>query len=768
MRDFEGIAAKGRRTKRANRSTAVRRAGFAQAELTEVTGLSRKKTHEEFIAEVAQNGHPDLEVVGRYIDANTKVKCRCKACGHEWWALPSSIRRGHGCNICASRRAGEKMRMDDSEFRRIVSEKSGSAIEVLEPYAGGKSRVRCRCAICGHEWAPVAQSLMSGYGCPACAGTMRRDTAVYKAALSEKNPDIELLSEYKNSSGRVTVRCRVCGHEWTPIASSLLAGRGCPECGRIRSGLSRRVGNEEFLKRLAAVNDRVAPLEEYEFAAKKILCRCLTCGHEWRVTPADLLSGRGCPSCRNAETSRRTRKSHEQFVDELRTRNPSIEPLEEYVTSQDKIRCRCRRCGNVWNPAPSDLLSGYGCPRCAHSQTSFMEQFIYFAFCEAFGADLVLSRDRSLAGVELDIAVPSKMLAVEPGSWHWHKDRLENDRFKREACREHGIRLLLVYDGFDDEGEPPFENDCIVVREDLGAVANRRKLVDVTLTLLREAGFDGPFEESRWSIIEGQASTASRRMGNKEFIDEIAKISPDVEVLGEYSAYDRRVSCRCRVCGREWSPVAGSLLAGSGCPICRRQNGSKKRLKSGDQFQRELHDVNPNIVVIGEYKGCKAKVACRCAVCGAEWSSSQSNLLRNGKCPECAKKARAIAATKTTEQFVMELALKNPSVELIGTYVGARTKTDVKCRTCGHTWKASPDNLLHGYGCPKCHGCYRRTHEDFKEEMASTGCKAIELLGRYTNNKTRIPCKCRECGYEWDANPRVLLKQGRCPNCHAR
>ena len=32
----------------------------------------------------------------------------------------------------------------------------------------------------------------------------------------------------------------MCGHEWKPVAGSLLAGYGCPECGKIKSSKARR------------------------------------------------------------------------------------------------------------------------------------------------------------------------------------------------------------------------------------------------------------------------------------------------------------------------------------------------------------------------------------------------------------------------------------------------------------------------------------------------------------------------------------------------
>lgn len=51
-----------------------------------------------------------------------------------------------------------------------------------------------------------------------------RETAVYWGNGS--NP---------SSKGKgIDVSCSACGHEWSPLVSNLLSGRGCPECDRLR------------------------------------------------------------------------------------------------------------------------------------------------------------------------------------------------------------------------------------------------------------------------------------------------------------------------------------------------------------------------------------------------------------------------------------------------------------------------------------------------------------------------------------------------------
>ena len=62
--------------------------------------------------------------------------------------------------------------------------------------------------------------------------------------------------------------------------------------------------------------------------------------------------------------------SNDEFVDKLKIINPNIQPIEEFVSTKDTIRCRCLLCGTEWSPFSNNLLQGSGCPKCAHEKSS--------------------------------------------------------------------------------------------------------------------------------------------------------------------------------------------------------------------------------------------------------------------------------------------------------------------------------------------------------------------------------------------------------------
>lgn len=58
------------------------------------------------------------------------------------------------------------------------------------------------------------------------------------------------------------------------------------------------------------------------------------------------------------------------------------------------------------------------------------------------------------------------------------------------------------------------------------------------------------------------------KLSHEEQIAAIAKINPNVEVLGEITGNKTKVSCLCKICGSEWCVTPNDIKNGRGCPKC--------------------------------------------------------------------------------------------------------------------------------------------------------------------------------------------------------
>lgn len=86
-----------------------------------------------------------------------------------------------------------------------------------------------------------------------------------------------------------------------------------------------------------------------------------------------MLSGAsGCRKCAGSYSY-----SNEEFLERLKKVNENIEPLSEYVKSNQKIKLRCLICLHEWETTPNKLLSSKtGCPKCAGQVSMSQQEFI--------------------------------------------------------------------------------------------------------------------------------------------------------------------------------------------------------------------------------------------------------------------------------------------------------------------------------------------------------------------------------------------------------
>lgn len=126
------------------------------------------------------------------------------------------------------------------------------------------------------------------------------------------------------------------------------------------------------------------------------------------------------------------------------------------------------------------------------------------------------------------------------------------------------------------------------------------------------------------------------------------------------------------------------------------------RKKTQEEFEQELKIVLPDIKIIGEYINTNTKIKCKCLIHDFEFEAYPVNLLRGHGCRKCGNEKQSKKQTKTHEQFVIDVKNINKDIEVIGRYVNTDTKVKVKCLIDGYEWNADPRKLLRGVRCSVC------------------------------------------------------------------
>lgn len=247
---------------------------------------------------------------------------------------------------------------------------------------------------------------------------------------------------------------------------------------------------------------------------------------------------------------------------------------------------------------------------------------------------------------------------------------------------------------------------------------------------------------------------------HEEYISEVAKINPNIEVIDKYINARTSILHRCLIDGNEWYAKPDNILHGKGCPICGRLKTIYGTTKTHEQYIIDVERVNPNIEVLGEYKTAHTKILHKCKIDGYEWMVTPNDILNGYGCPLCGGHMKM-----NTAVFKNKISQVNDNIEIVGKYYNSKTKILCKCKIDGYEWSALPTNLLKGKGCPLCGGTQQKTHDKYIKDVNKIN-KNIEVVGRYINVKTPILHKCKIDGYEWMAKPNNILSGKGCPKCN--
>lgn len=187
--------------------------------------------------------------------------------------------------------------------------------------------------------------------------------------MKDINSNIEILSTYINDKTKVNCRCKVCGFEWEATPSNLLQGKGCKQCHFNNLSKMNTKSHEQFVEDVYRINKNIKVISRYTGVKNKVKCLCLLHNTVFIISPTHLLGGEtGCKECIDIKRHLSGLKSHEQFIKDLRLVNQNIKVIGEYNGAKNKIKVKCEKCGYLWEPFAGSLLSGYGCPNCIKSK----------------------------------------------------------------------------------------------------------------------------------------------------------------------------------------------------------------------------------------------------------------------------------------------------------------------------------------------------------------------------------------------------------------
>ena len=277
----------------------------------------------------------------------------------------------------------------------------------------------------------------------------------FKNDVQKVHGDKYILDDvvYVDNKTKVKLLCPKHGEFWmTP--NCLLSGQNCPQCAM--EELSKRMTHkkEEVVKRLKQVHGDKYVFDNIEYVNMLTKVTVVWPQHgEFKMTPAHLLEGHGCPECAKRTRSIKRANTFEEFVQEAKTIHGDkyIYNDNNYINNKTELTITCPIHGE-FSQRPDGHLRGRGCPHCGHI-ISKAEEEIYSMLVSLVGENEIVRHDTNiLDGLEIDIYLPNYKFGIEYNGLHWHTEAFGKDRNyhlnKTDKAESKGIHLIQI---FEDE-----------------------------------------------------------------------------------------------------------------------------------------------------------------------------------------------------------------------------------------------------------------------------------------------------------------------------
>ena len=400
----------------------------------------------------------------KYVSISSPLEFRCSKCNEKFETTFSKIKEGKiNCMKCRIEN-GEFARTDIEEIRKKLDELDCDLIST--EYIGETAPIEFICR--KHRELGIQttnkRNIRKGNACHECGRInslhSREVPDEEMKEMTEKKGFIFVGTTYEYGRKSVLYKCKKHldkGVFVKAYADMRKSKGGCPYC----LGYGRT--HEDFVEEIKKISPNIRILSEYNQTDDYIDCECLECGHKWSTKASLLLSGAGCKKCADKRNGIASRKSQEQFEEQIKEIHPNISILSNYITAKDKVLCKCNKCNHEWWATPDSLLSKgrSDCPACSSyynegKMVQLLEKWDYRVETQKYFEDC-----KDISYLKFDAFLTDFNTCVEyDGEQHYNPipwggisedeanqtllDVQRRDKIKDEYCKNNGIKLIRI------------------------------------------------------------------------------------------------------------------------------------------------------------------------------------------------------------------------------------------------------------------------------------------------------------------------------------
>ena len=273
--------------------------------------MAKTITHQDVVEKIKLI-NPNIQLLSYYVNAKTKLKCKCLIDGYEWDALCGNLFKGCGCPQC-----GGKMRLTTQQYSQKLKD-NNIQVECIGEYVNTHTKILHKCLLHNVEWMSSPSNVLSGRGCPKCfqqktSSANSKSEKQYIDELKLNFPNILLIGKYINTKTKTLHKCLQHNVEWEITPEHILRGQCCGQCKIDKIKNATLKSHNEFVKQLQSINDNIILLDTYSGTHKKHLFKCNVCHNEWYTHPSNVINVKrgkpsGCPRCASSKLENKVQK----------------------------------------------------------------------------------------------------------------------------------------------------------------------------------------------------------------------------------------------------------------------------------------------------------------------------------------------------------------------------------------------------------------------------------------------------------------------------